>query len=201
MDKPVKKPAGSARERIISVASDLFYYQGIRATGINEVIEKSGVAKATFYNHFPSKDDLVLVYLQAMRKNVLEHVEQAIATQPSALKRFLVVIEVVGPWMEDTDYRGCPFINMASEIPDPDSPLRKEAVAIYSEVGNKVQELAAELIASDPEQYGHLDPEELANDYMMVYTGAIALTGIYHANWPVEQALKTVRRLIGEAGG
>ena len=201
MDKPVKKPVGSARERIISVASDLFYYQGIRATGINEVIEKSGVAKATFYNHFPSKDDLVLVYLQAMRANVLEHVEQAIASQHSPLTRLLVVIEAVGPWMEDTDYRGCPFINMASEIPDPDSPLRKVAVAIYSEVGNKVQELATELIASDPEKYGHLDPEKLANDYMMVYTGAIALTGIYHADWPVEQALKTVRRLIGETGG
>ena len=58
------RPAGPPEERILAVASELFYRQGYRATGINEVIARSGVAKATFYNHFPSKEDLCLAYLQ-----------------------------------------------------------------------------------------------------------------------------------------
>ncbi|MGB5338112.1 MAG: TetR/AcrR family transcriptional regulator, partial [Gammaproteobacteria bacterium] len=64
MSKARSKSSPPARARILETASDLFAAQGYRATGVNEVIEKSGVAKATFYNHFPSKDELCLAYLK-----------------------------------------------------------------------------------------------------------------------------------------
>jgi len=67
MGKELKQQSGSPAERILDVASDLFYRQGYRATGINEVIKESGVAKATFYNHFPTKDDLCYAYLEGVR--------------------------------------------------------------------------------------------------------------------------------------
>jgi AcrR family transcriptional regulator len=198
MNERTSKPTGAPRERILTVAADLFYRQGYRATGINEVIRKSGVAKATFYNHFPTKDDLGLAYLrQAMEREVV-HVENFIHAANRPLERFLSVMRSVVPWLEETDFRGCPFVNMASEIPDPDDSLRNVGKATYDYVRGRLQTLSEELIASDEAQYGHLDANVLTGEYMVAMAGAIALAEIYHAKWPVENALSNVRRLIGE---
>lgn len=189
---------GSARERIVTIASDLFYKQGYRATGINEVIKKSGVAKATFYNHFPSKDDLYKACLHGLSDNELVFVDSKIRQAKTARTRFLAVIESLKPWSLDTNFRGCAFLNTASEIPDPSSPLRKVGTKLYDEIRARVEHLAKELIESDPKKYGGLNIKTLTDDYMIAFSGAVALAELYHAIWPIEQGVKTVRRLIGE---
>jgi len=185
----------------MSVASDLFYQQGYRATGINEVIDKSGVAKATFYSHFPSKDDLGLAYLKLMKEAEVAHVENAIRTADGPLERFYAVMRSLEPWLLDTEYRGCGFINMAAEIPDAKHRFRKVGREAYDFVRGRVQTLAKELIASNPKKYGHFDAKELTSKYMVAFAGAISLAEIYQAIWPVEDALNTVRRLIGQQSG
>jgi len=185
----------------MSVAIDLFYHQGYRATGINEVIEKSGVAKATFYNHFPSKDDLGLAYLKQAKDDEIAHVDHCIRVADGPLERFYAVIRSLEPWLLDTEFRGCGFINMAAEIPDAKHPLRKVGREVYDVVRRRVEALANELIASDAKKYGRLDAKTLTSEYMVAFSGAIALAEIYHAIWPVEDALNTVRRLIGQPPG
>ena len=125
MNEALSKKDGTAPERIIEVASELFYKQGYRATGINEVIKKSGVAKATFYSHFPTKDDLCMVYLESMSVKEQHFVDDAIANSKTTKDRFLSVIQSLEEWAQMTEFRGCAFLNIASEIPDPNSPLRK----------------------------------------------------------------------------
>ena len=93
----------------MSVAADLFYKQGYRATGINEVIEKSGVAKATFYNHFPSKDDLGLAYLQQLKDTEVVYVDNAIRSAKGRVNRFLAVIRSLEPWLLDTSSAAAPL--------------------------------------------------------------------------------------------
>lgn len=198
MSKAAKKPAGSAYDRIVNVATDLFYKQGYRATGINEIIEKSGVAKATFYSHFPSKDDLCAASLNWLSNNEINYIENAIASAKGPLNRFLSVITSLADWAKDTEFRGCAFINISAEIPEPTSPLRKVGTRLYDEIRKRVESLAEELIKSDARKYGHLDAKVLANDYMIIFSGAVALTGIYHAIWPIEHAEQTVQRLIGK---
>jgi AcrR family transcriptional regulator len=198
MGKPYKQSRSLPRERIMGVAADLFYKQGYRATGINEVIEKSGVAKATFYSHFPSKDDLALAYLLQLKESETVYVDNTIRAAKGRVNRFLAVIRSLEPWLLETEFRGCAFINMASEIPDPRHPLRKVGREVYDVVRERVAALAEELIASDARKYGHLDARELTSEYMVAFTGAISLAEIYHAIWPIEDALNTVRRLIGE---
>lgn len=185
----------------MSVATDLFYHQGYRATGINEVIEKSGVAKATFYSHFPSKDDLGLAYLKQVKERENAHIENSIRSAKGPLERFYAVIRSLEPWLVDTNYRGCGFINIASEIPDPKHPLRKVGKEVYDIVRARVETLTKELIASNSKKYGHLHATELTSEYMVAFTGAIALAEIYHAIWPVKDALTTARRLIGDKPG
>ena len=198
MSKQTPIPAGSARERILQVASELFYRQGFRATGINEIIKKSGVAKATFYKHFPSKDDLGVVYLKEIHKAEMTVLDKAFREAKGPVEEFLSVLASLIPWLIETRFRGCPYLNMASEIPDPRSPLRKEGTRLYDGIRSRIENLTNELINSDPKKYGHLDSSELNKNYIVQFSGAIALAELYNAIWPVESALMTMRKLIGE---
>lgn len=191
-------PDGAPRERILKVARDLFYTQGYRATGINEVIQKSGVAKATFYNHFRTKDELGVAYLREFMAEEIVYVERSIAAANGPLERFLSIMRSLGPWLEETDFRGCPFLNMASEVPDPNSPLRALGIEIYDHVRRRLQVLSEELIASDRIRYGHLDAAAVTGQYMVALAGALQQAEIYHALWPVEHAMDSVLHLIGE---
>jgi AcrR family transcriptional regulator len=192
-----QKPAGAPVERILAVASDLFYRNGLRATGVNEVIGKSGVAKATFYSHFPSKDDLAEAYLEAAHREELAYLDRCLAAETKPLGRFLSVIASVRPWLIDHDFRGCPFINIASEVPDPNDRLRKVGRRLYERVRERVEALAEALIASDRNKYGHVDARKVSNEYMLIMAGALAMAEVYHDLAPAEHALIAVRRLVG----
>lgn len=182
----------------MEVASALFYQQGYRATGINEVIQKSGVAKATFYNHYPSKDDLCLAYLKNVVATEMANLDENIRNTRGAMNKYLFPIKWLKPWLEATNFRGCPFLHIVAEVPDPESPLRKEGEILYDEVAIRVRKNVDGLIESDPGKYGHLDADAVTMEYVNVFAGAIALGEIYNDVWPVDHAVNTAKRLIGE---
>jgi AcrR family transcriptional regulator len=184
------------RERILRTAADLFFKQGYRATGINEVIEKSGVAKATFYHHFPTKDDLCLAYLQDRNTSEYENISAFARDQGTPKERFLAVIESVEPWLKKNSLRGCPSLNMVAEVPDPRHLIRQEGRRHYDNLRRIVHGLAHDLIQSDRQTYGELDADRLATDYLLILAGAIAMTEIYHEIWPARQGVEMVKRLI-----
>lgn len=116
-------PAASpARRRLLDTATRLFYREGIRAVGIDRIIEEAGVAKATFYNHFPSKDDLVVAYIEEQDRLGRE----AVAAFPKQPPRKMIAA-IMGRISEAVtgDWRGCPFLNAAAEYPNPASPVRQ----------------------------------------------------------------------------
>jgi AcrR family transcriptional regulator len=186
----------SPRERILATAADLFFHQGYRATGINEVISRSGVAKATFYHHFPTKDDLCLAYLQNRNTSEYQAITAFVQNKKTPRERFLAVMESVGPWLEANELRGCAFLNMVAEVPDPRNLLRKEGLIHYESLRRLIRDLAQELIESDQARYGVLNADRLRDDYMVTLGGAIAMTEIYHDLWPVSHGVEMVKRLI-----
>jgi AcrR family transcriptional regulator len=192
----VAKEARAARERILETATDLFANQGYRATGINEVIDRSGVAKATFYHHFPTKADLCLAYLKTRNSSELNSIKDFIAKKRTPWSRFLGVIESLEPWLKANQMRGCSFLNMVAEEPDPKSPLRKEGKKHYESLRALIRELAVELVESDPQHYGKLDAEAITDEYMVIIGGSIALAEIYHDAWPMRQGIDMVARLV-----
>src|SRR5690348_8518550 len=115
--------ASPARRRLLDTATRLFYAEGIHAVGIDRIIAEAGVAKATFYSHFPSKDDLVLAYIEEQDRIGREAVA-ALPKQPPR-KMLAVVLGRVSQSAIAGDFRGCPFLNAAAEYPDPKSPVRK----------------------------------------------------------------------------
>jgi AcrR family transcriptional regulator len=111
------------RQRLLDTATKLFYAEGIRAVGIDRIIAEAGIAKATFYNHFRSKDDLVLAYIEDQDRIGREAVA-ALPKRPPHKMLAAVLGRISNAGMAG-NFRGCPFLNAAAEYPDPQSPVRR----------------------------------------------------------------------------
>lgn len=119
-----------ARTRILETATRLFYAEGVRAVGIDRIIAEAAVAKATFYHHFPAKDDLVCAYVEDQSRLHQTITAQLAADTPR--DTLLAVFDLLGEAGRRPDYRGCPFVNAAAEYPDNAHPVR-QAVARHRE--------------------------------------------------------------------
>jgi AcrR family transcriptional regulator len=111
------------RERILEAADRLFYTEGVRATGTEKIMSVSEVAKATFYRHFPSKDDLVIAYLEYRDRSFFECLDSP--APPEDIHEALARIERV---INRPDIIGCPFLRIASEYPDTAHPFHRVAI-------------------------------------------------------------------------
>ena len=141
----------SARERILATASELFYREGIRVTGVDTVVEQSGVSKTSLYRLFDSKDTLIAAYA-AERDQVFwawwDGVEEQHAGDPRALLEALLsgIAEKIGR----PAYRGCPFLNLATELPDKNHPGRVIAQDNKEDMRARLATIIAKLGVGDP---------------------------------------------------
>lgn len=142
--------ASPARERILTTAFALFYAHGIRGVGIDRIIDEAGVAKATFYKHFPAKDDLVLAYLDRVDEawtGQLHAAATAAGPDPSA--QLVGAFDALGTACRRDGYRGCAFINAAAENPA-GSRVHDRTLAHKEAVRTWMTALAGEAGAPDP---------------------------------------------------
>lgn len=110
---PATAPTPSARERIVLTAHDLFYREGIRATGIDRVIAESGVTKVTFYRHFPSKNHLIREFLEYRHQRWMAWFADALAQHGGDIN---ALVPALAEWFRDKSFRGCAFINSVGEL-------------------------------------------------------------------------------------
>ena len=187
---------GEAYQRILATARDLFYRNGYRATGINEIIEKSGVAKATFYAHFPSKESLALAYIKSMNEMENRNRVTGIKKYRDPYQKLIGLLKYSIPWSQERDYRGCAYLNMSSEITDHANPVRQESRNHYKALRALVGGLMQDLKVQRGNAWKHGDAEKVADDYMLIFSGALALAQVYHDKKPFLQAIDAVRRLL-----
>jgi AcrR family transcriptional regulator len=164
---PPRKGEPSARERILQTASTLFYREGIRAIGIDTVIAESGVSKASLYRSFESKDELVAAFMAERDRRFWswwDDLEEQHQGDPRAL--LLALFQGVGRQVADAAFRGCPFLNMATEFPDPAHPGRVIARANKEEMRARLAKLCRRL--------GIASPESVARQLVLLINGAYA---------------------------
>ncbi|GLY32691.1 TetR family transcriptional regulator [Kineosporia sp. NBRC 101731] len=113
-----------ARERLLLAASEVFYREGLRAVGVDRVIERAGITRATFYRHFPSKESLVVAYLRGLDTAVREAVGPVPDDAEGARQWVRQFTRGIGRELCGPGFRGCPFINAAAEYPAADHPVR-----------------------------------------------------------------------------
>ena len=147
----------AARERILAASYELFSKRGIRAVGTEEVLTNAGVAKSTLYRHFPSKEELVMAFLQRREQRwTREYVEAEARRRGSTPReRLLAIFEVFDEWFHRDDFEGCSFVNVLLEMGDLDSPLGKASAAHLEYIRSVVRTLAEEAGVHDSETFAH----------------------------------------------
>lgn len=187
----------TARERILETALNLFYKQGYLATGINQIIAESQVAKATFYSHFPSKEALCIAYLQARHTIWMGWLTAGIQGNATPEEKLLGIFSFLKHWMQESNYRGCAFLNIASEVPLSDSEIRNEVIKHKNGLQKYIHETIADIIESDQGRVT-IDPEKMARSVYVLVEGAIVSSQNYSAIWPIESAEETVKILLSK---
>ena len=170
-----------ARERLLATATRLFYAEGINSVGVDRIVSEGQVTLATFYRHFPTKQDLVVAYLQA--------VHDALAERAAALTARLRGQELVRALGAEVaadigraGFRGCAFINAASEFEDPEAPVRRVVAAHRRWYYDLVRRAFAEA--------GHVHAANAARHFLMLRDGAVTAGYLDSAT----TAQRTVRR-------
>jgi len=141
-----------ARQRILDTATALFYGEGVHTVGIDRIIAEAGVAKATFYHHFPAKDDLVRAYLLELHHQQRQSIETLNAKTPTPREALERIFDYMGEVGTGPDYRGCPFINVAAEYPDPEHPVRQAVAEQRAWVRATYRQLLADAGDTDPDR-------------------------------------------------
>src|SRR5262249_22145267 len=121
MDKPIidkTSLARPARERLLIAAGELFYEEGVQSVGIDKIIERAGVAKASLYGNFKNKEDLVRAYLEARDEARRSAIEARIAGQEAPREKLLSVFDFMAETIAKPNYRGCAFMRASAEMPD-----------------------------------------------------------------------------------
>jgi AcrR family transcriptional regulator len=164
--------AGSARQRILDVAIPLFYQQGARAVGIDTVIAKSAVAKMSLYRIFHSKDELIAACLDERDKSYWQWFDGVVAQNPGDPRQQLRgVIRGIAKRTSKPGYRGCFFLNTATDYADPLHPGRKLAVRHKEKLAARVLKICRQLKSVR-------DPAALTRQLVLLINGAQATAGM-----------------------
>ena len=155
-----------ARERILDSAYDLFSHEGIRSVGVDRIIARSGVAKMSFYRHFPSKDALVLEFLELREERWTRDWLEAEVLRRAELPadRLLATFDVFAEWFHSDDFEGCAFITVLLEMSD-HGEVRRATATRLAHIREFICALATEA--------GAADPERLARQWHILMKGSI----------------------------
>lgn len=153
----------SARERLLAAADELFYEEGVHVVGIDRVIERAGVAKATLYSAFGSKDELIRAYLQRRHERRQERIARGLERYNNPRDRLLGVFDVLSELAVESDFRGCAFHNASAE---------SAAGSPVEEVSDATRAWTRSLFVDLARDVGVPDPKGLAAQLVVLYDGA-----------------------------
>lgn len=178
-----------AKCRLLRTASKLFLKRCYSEVGIDEIIERSGTAKATFYRHFPSKDLLVEAWLKAIHEGAEDQQQKILESEGCAVQKISDSFEALADYMEKHDYRGCPYSNSCA-VTDPDNEVIRKQIEIHKHSSrNFYRKLCAE-ITKDLEQ-----AELLGDRIFILYSGATTEAQNLREQWPIKTAQKAAVKL------
>ncbi|MGA5300202.1 TetR/AcrR family transcriptional regulator [Nucisporomicrobium flavum] len=185
--EPGTRPS-EARLRLLATASRIFYSEGIHSVGVDRIIAEAKVTRATFYRHFPGKEDLVLAYLRAADQAIRQQVEAAAAAGLAPADAVRAVAASIAEGIRSPGFRGCAFLNAVAEYPDPDHPVHRAVLAHRQWFLDTVNALMARI---------HQDSAEpAAQHFVMLRDGAMAAGCLFDPARICETFLRGVDGLV-----
>ena len=178
------------KDTIIQTASDLFYRNGYNLTGINEIIKEAGIAKATLYNHFQSKEDICLAYLEHKNTTFLTQISSFANAAPHGKEQLLALFDFLNVFFDGTDFNGCWCIRTVAEIPTDNVKIRDE----IQKQKNDFLKLIEGLVIINLESVQ--DPELVAKQVYLLYEGAVAESHLHQNAWPIVSARQMCDQIL-----
>jgi AcrR family transcriptional regulator len=179
----------SPRERLLEAAMELFYAEGVQSVGIDRLIARAGVAKASLYSTFGSKEGLVRAYLDRRHEVMIGRLRRAASEVDDPLERLLAVFDAQAGLFSRPDFRGCAFVAAAAEAPA-EGQIAEATAAYRGEVRSLLVELATEARI--------VDPEQLAEQLRLIYDGGSIAANLDH-NPEVASSARAAARILIEA--
>ena len=176
------------KEKVFQTAARLFYKHGYRAIGVDTIAAESGVGKMTLYRHYPSKDDLIVAYLNDHDDFFWNNFEKITRDAPTAREKLLAFFEALQNYVKTPACHGCPFINVAAEYPEAEHPGHRVAVEHKQSVRSRFRELANEA--------GARQPEALADQLFLLMDGAYMAARMFGAKNPASHLAGAAKTLI-----
>lgn len=181
------------RDALLEAACALFYERGIRATSVDAILEKAGVARQSLYLHFASKDGLVAAFLSARDERWRAALRRHISPIPDACEKLLAVFDFLEAWFAEPGFHGCAFINTAVEYGDPQHPFHGLAARHKALVRHDILALCVEA--------GLAEAESLAGHLALLVEGAIVTAQVTPGSPAALQARRIAQILIHHAKG
>lgn len=180
------------KQHIIKTASDLFYRKGYNLTGINEIIKEAGIAKATLYHHFASKEDICLAYLtfrnDTFKKDIQNFVDKAEKGKNQLYALFYFLIE----FFDQKDFNGCWCINTVAEIPKENEKIRNQIQKQKEEFISFIQKL----VENNYNQNSDIENYALARKIYLLYESSIAESKLHQNSWPIDTGLSLCKSIL-----
>ena len=187
-----RRTAAETREHVLDVANELFYWQGIRAVGVDTVARDAGVAPTTLYRLFANKDDLVAAYVDRAAERYRAWFRDAVERGSTPRDRILALFEALAEQVQPSQCRGCPFLMALAESPDATATVHRNAVSLKSWVRDEIGALTNQLVDAGAAD----DAEALADELTLVMEGVYASVHALGVDGPARQAGALVARLI-----
>jgi AcrR family transcriptional regulator len=176
----------TVRDQIMDTASRLFYDQGYNNTGINQIIEEAGIAKASLYQHFKSKEDLLTEYLELAGIRMYDRMLTASEKQTAPADKISAIFDELALMTQRKGYNGCRFLNIIAEVPSDNERIKAQVKAQKE----GIRELLKEIVKP-------LQKESLADELYLLFEAVLISSKVHGEPWPVGVARRMAEKLLG----
>lgn len=191
MDKVIRQL--TPKERILKTVERLFCEQGYLSTGINQIIAEAQVAKASFYQHFSSKEGLILEYLETHASSLDSLLKQLDQEHSDSRAKIIALFDSLANLVEQTNFQGCIFLNISAEFSDSESRPRKLIAQCKNNLKVYIEQCVLDVLPED------IEPKIAQVKAITVYLlleGALVESRVHHDLWPFEISKAAVSQLL-----
>ena len=180
------------RDRIVETASRLFYKNGYNSTGINEIISESGIAKATLYNHFKSKDDICIAFLDFKHAAFIKDIAAFTTGKEKGAQQILALFDYLQLFFQDKEFNGCWGIKTVAEIPQNNQRIR----VVLQKQKNEFLELINTLVTKNLKINKQEEITTTARRIYLLYESAVVESHLHQNDWPIKEAKQVCSQII-----
>ncbi|WP_228236513.1 TetR/AcrR family transcriptional regulator [Allomuricauda sp. M10] len=171
-------------QHIITTAGNLFYAQGYNSTGINEIIDNCGIAKATLYGHFKSKEDICVAYLAQRHVAFMDSLKTYVERSKAGKYQLLAIFDLLQDMYRDKNFQGCWALKTLGEL----SPNQKKILEVIQKQKKELLLYLGEVVGRNISNLSKAQTEKMSGGLYLLYESAITESHLFKNDWPIYMA-------------